>query len=230
LFDIQKTEVRKAELGNTPEHWKLLSSLLIIQGFSEPRKMFNSILLGISAMRSTSFELSGVKIEVVQGDITEMKVDAIVNPANTYLIMGGGVAGAIKRKGGREIEEEAVKKGPIQVGAAVFTSAGRLSCKYVIHAPTVEEPGGSSSLENVAKATKAALKTAESLKISSIAFPGMGTGVGGLDVRSAIATMMREVKNHVLEGTNLKEIFLVAFRSDDYVEFVKGVGEVLATG
>ncbi|PNV78302.1 MAG: O-acetyl-ADP-ribose deacetylase [Thermoproteota archaeon] len=179
-------------------------------------------------VRSTSFELSGVKIEVVQGDITEIDADAIVNPANTHLIMGGGVAGAIKRKGGREIEEEAVKKGPIPIGDAVFTSAGRLSCRYVIHAPTVEEPGGSSSLENVAKATRAALRTAESLKISSIAFPGMGTGVGGLDVRSAVVTMMREVKKHVLGGTALKKIFFVAFRSDDYVEFVKGVGEILA--
>jgi len=179
-------------------------------------------------VRSTSFELSGVKIEVVQGDITEMKVDAIVNPANTRLIMGGGVAGAIKRRGGREIEEEAMEKGPVPIGDAVFTSAGRLGCRYVIHAPTVEEPGGSSSLENVSKAMKAALRTAEYLKISSIAFPGMGTGVGGLDVRSAVVTMMREIKKHVLKGTCLKEIFLVAFRSDDYVEFVKGVGEVLA--
>lgn len=179
-------------------------------------------------MRSTSFELSGVKIEVIQGDITEMKVDAIVNPANTRLIMGGGVAGAIKRRGGREIEEEAMEKGPVPIGDAVFTSAGRLGCRYVIHAPTVEEPGGSSSLENVSKAMKAALRTAESLKISSIAFPGMGTGVGGLDVRSAVVTMMREIKKHVLKGTCLKEIFLVAFRSDDYVEFVKGIGEVLA--
>lgn len=179
-------------------------------------------------MRSTSFELSGVEIEVVQGDITEMKVDAIVNPANTRLIMGGGVAGAIKRKGGKEIEEEALKKGPIPIGDAVFTSAGKLYCRYVIHAPTVEEPGGSSSLENVRKATRAALKTAEYLKISSIAFPGMGTGVGGLDVRSAAATMMREIKRHVMEGTCLKKIYFVAFRSDDYVEFVKGVGEVLA--
>ena len=77
------------------------------------------------------------KIEVVQGDLTELGVDAIVNAANNKLVMGGGVAGAIKRKGGRIIEEEAVKKGPIKIGEALATTAGVLPAKYVIHAATM---------------------------------------------------------------------------------------------
>ncbi|MEX2689946.1 MAG: macro domain-containing protein, partial [Candidatus Njordarchaeum guaymaensis] len=77
-----------------------------------------------------------VEIIVIKGDITKMDVDAIVNPANSLLIMGGGVAGAIKRRGGQIIEDEAVKQGPIPVGNAVITSAGNLKARYVIHAPT----------------------------------------------------------------------------------------------
>jgi len=90
----------------------------------------------------TSFERTykGVRIVVLTGDITKQEVDAIVNPANSMLVMGGGVAGAIKRVGGKEIEDESVKHAPVPVGEAVATGAGRLKAKYVIHAPTMERP------------------------------------------------------------------------------------------
>ncbi|MCM8763108.1 MAG: macro domain-containing protein, partial [Candidatus Omnitrophica bacterium] len=81
--------------------------------------------------------IKGCEIKVIEGDITDLAVDAIVNAANNKLVMGGGVAGAIKKKGGKEIEEEAVKKGPIKIGEAIETKAGRLKAKYVIHAATM---------------------------------------------------------------------------------------------
>ena len=93
---------------------------------------------------------------VQKGDITELKVDAIVNPANSSGYMGGGVAGVIKRIGGFEIEKEAVSKAPIPVGDAVVTTAGKLPCKYVIHAPTMKQPAMRIGVENVRLATRAA--------------------------------------------------------------------------
>lgn len=128
------------------------------------------------------------------GDITEFTGDVIVNPANTKLIMGGGVAGAIKRKGGEEIEKEATKYAPIPIGKAIATHAGKLKCKYVIHAPTVEEPGLPSSFENVYKATKAAIEEASKLGINSIAFPLMGAGVGGLTPSESIKAMVKAIE------------------------------------
>ena len=136
-------------------------------------------------------EKSGVVLSLVVGDITEFSGDAVVNPANRYLIMGGGVAGAIKRKGGVEIENEARRCAPIEIGQAVVTSAGKLKCKAVIHAPTVEAPGGSSSFNYVYKATLAALKVAKERNLKSVAFPLMGAGVGGLTPEEAIEAMAK---------------------------------------
>lgn len=133
----------------------------------------------------------GVFLNVVSGDITEFTGDAVVNPANTYMLMGGGVAGAIRKRGGDVIELEARKHAPVLVGRAVITSAGRLKCRYVIHAPTVETPGGRSSVEKVYKATKAALEEARKTGMKSVAFPLMGAGVGGLTLREALESMTK---------------------------------------
>ncbi len=138
-----------------------------------------------------------MKIKVLKGDLTELEVDAIVNPANSLGYMGGGVAGAIKRKGGREIEEEAVKKAPIKVGSAVATTSGKLKCRYVIHAPTMERPAMRISVDNVEKATRAAFELAKSMKLKSIALPGMGTGVGGVKEEDAARAMMDVAKDYV---------------------------------
>ena len=138
-----------------------------------------------------------MKIKVLKGDLTELEVDAIVNPANSLGYMGGGVAGAIKRKGGREIEEEAVKKSPIEVGSAVATTSGKLKCRYVIHAPTMERPAMRIGVDNVEKATRAAFELAKSMKLKSIALPGMGTGVGGVKEEDAARAMMKVAKDYV---------------------------------
>jgi len=139
-----------------------------------------------------------MSIFVRKGDLTQVVCDAIVNPANSYGYMGGGVAGAIKRVGGREIESEAVAKAPIHVGEAVVTTSGSLPCKYVIHAPTMKEPAMKIPVENVKLATRAALELALKTNIRSIAIPGMGTGVGRVpadDAAKAIVSIAKEFEN-----------------------------------
>ena len=149
-------------------------------------------------------------ITVAQGDIAQSQAEAIVNPANSRLIMGGGVAGAIKRIGGPAIEKEALQKAPIRVGEAIATSAGKIRARYVIHAPTMSLPAMSTDLESVEKATSAALRVARNLELSSIAVPGMGTGVGGVPVDEAARTMVGAIRQHLLEGTTLRHILLVS--------------------
>jgi len=134
-------------------------------------------------------------IIIEKGDLTQVKCDVIVNPANSSGYMGGGVAGAIKRVGGAIIEKQAILQAPISVGNAVITIAGNLPCNFVIHAPTMEKPAMHIGLENVKRATYAALKIASEKRLKSIAIPGMGTGVGGVDKKAAAKAMMSIVKD-----------------------------------
>jgi O-acetyl-ADP-ribose deacetylase (regulator of RNase III) len=163
------------------------------------------------------------RITVTTGDITKLEVDAIVNAANSLLIMGGGVAGAILQAGGREIQQEANKKAPVPVGKAAATTAGKLKAKYVIHAPTMERPAMPTSKQNVRLATRGALECARQLGIISVAFPGMGTGVGGLSVEEAANVMIDEIKSQIDSGTSLKKIVLVGFGFDLTEAFEKAV-------
>jgi len=158
---------------------------------------------------------SGVKIKVVQGDITEMEVDAIVNAANNHLWMGVGVAGAIKRKGGGEIEDEAMKKGPISVGEAVVTSAGKLKAQYVIHAAVMGQDLITNE-EYMKNATSNSLKRAEELKINSVAFPAFGTGVGGFPMDRCARIMLDEVKDFSKKSKYVKEVLFVLFDKKSY--------------
>jgi len=168
-----------------------------------------------------------VIITVTSGDITKLEVDAIVNAANSLLIMGGGVAGAILRAGGREIQQEANKKAPVPVGKAVATTAGKLKAKYVIHAPTMERPAMPTSKQNVGLAVRGALECARQLDIASVAFPGMGTGVGGLNLEEAAEVMVAEIKRHIDSDTSLKRIILVGFGTDLTHAFERALGKSL---
>jgi len=188
-----------------------------------------NIVLTVKPMTSLERTYKGVKIVVLTGDITKQEVDAIVNPANSRLIMGGGAAGAIKRAGGKEIEDEAVKHAPVPVGEAMATGAGRLKAKYVIHAPTMERPVMHIGKRNVGLSVRGALKCAEGLEIRSIAFPGMGTGVGGLSLEEAARAMINEVKEHIDKRTTLKQIVFIGFNEDLTKAFERAVKEVLAT-
>ena len=137
-----------------------------------------------------------MQVHVAKADITLAPVDAIVSPANSLGIMGGGLAGAIKRRGGDKIQHEAMACAPIAVGAAVVTTAGRLHTRAVIHAPTMEEPGLKVGVENVRRATRAALIAAAVNEFDVIAMPGLGTGIGGVDWDEAARAMVDELRAH----------------------------------
>lgn len=168
-------------------------------------------------------KIKDTEIKVMMGDITELRVDAIVNAANNKLVMGGGVAGAIKKKGGRIIEEEAVKKGPIEIGDAIATSAGELAAKYVIHAATMGMDFKTDE-EKLRNSCKNALKVAEDLKIKSIAFPALGCGVGGFPLLACAKIMGQEVLKHLREKeSGLKEIIFCLYDKEALEFFKKGI-------
>ncbi|MCS7131368.1 MAG: macro domain-containing protein [Hadesarchaea archaeon] len=153
-------------------------------------------------------KLGNVKISVKCGDLTSEEVDAICNPANSLMIMGGGVAGAIKRTGGEEIEREARKHAPVSVGNAIATTAGKLKVKWVIHAPTMERPAMRTTSQKVYSATLAALKCAESIGATSIALPGMGTGIGGVPHVDAARAMIQAIKDFGFTASSLRKVIL----------------------
>jgi len=172
-------------------------------------------------------KIKNTEIKILQGDITELKADALVNAANNKLVMGGGVAGAIKRKGGKVIEEEAVKKGPIEIGEAVFTGAGNLSAKFVIHAATMGMDFSTDEIK-VRNAAKSSLKVAEELKIKSLAFPALGCGTGGFPYLAAAKIMAQEVLKHLRENdSGLKEIIFCLYEEEAFKVFNKGVAGYL---
>jgi len=154
------------------------------------------------------FKIGNLTVAVKRGDLTKESADAICNPANSLMLMGGGAAGALKRAGGEEIEREARKHAPVAVGKAVVTSAGRLKARWVIHAPTMPRPAMRVSSENVYLATKAALECADSLGAKSIAIPGMGTGVGGVSFEEAARAMVKALRDFAPDSRSLKEIVL----------------------
>jgi O-acetyl-ADP-ribose deacetylase len=137
-----------------------------------------------------------MQIHLAKSDITEMAVDAVVSPANSLGIMGGGVAAALARKGGPTIQREAMSLAPIAVGAAVVTNAGTLWAKNIIHVPTMEEPGLKVPVEDVRRAMRAALLAASQRGFEVIAVPGLGTGLGGTAPSDAARAMVNELRAH----------------------------------
>jgi O-acetyl-ADP-ribose deacetylase (regulator of RNase III) len=170
-------------------------------------------------------KLRRILVRVLQGDITESKTDAIVNAANNQLWMGAGVAGAIKRKGGDEIEKEALAKGPIEVGEAVATGAGKLTASYVVHAAAMGQDLATDEAK-IYSATRASLERAEELKLSSIAFPALGTGVGGFPASEAARIMLRAVVGHDAGDGSINEVSFCLFDQATLGAFEKALGEM----
>lgn len=165
-------------------------------------------------------------IEIVQADITALKVDAIVNAANNHLILGSGVAGAIRTKGGPTIQEECYKIGPIKVGEAAITGAGRLPAKYVIHAAGMgDEPVSERSVHD---SVKNSLVRGEEAKINSIAFPAIGTGVGGFPIKRCAEIMIKLATEHLQQpGHSINHIIFALFREADKKVFEEALsGEI----
>ena len=177
-----------------------------------------------------------MNIEIVRGDITQQPdLDAIVNAANTELILGSGVAGAIYRRGGEEINREGQAKAPIQLGEAAVTGAGRLPNRYVIHAAAMgyrpedakvpKREGSLSSAAIIADATRNSLLRAEELKLKSIAFPALATGVAAFPVEECAETMMGTVRRYAEEhpASCLTLVRLVLFADADYQVFQRAL-------
>jgi O-acetyl-ADP-ribose deacetylase (regulator of RNase III) len=175
------------------------------------------------------FHLSPVTIAVLEGDITSRGVDAIVNAANNAFWMGGGVAGAIKRRGGAEIEREAMAQGPVRPGESVVTTAGRLPAKHVIHAAVMGQDLQTGA-DLIGQATASALSLAASRALTSIAFPALGTGVGGFPIDECARTMLRAVRDHAARGTSLRTVEFVLFGRAAYDQFVRGAETEVSEG
>jgi len=149
-------------------------------------------------------------IELQQGDLTEMAVDAIVNAANTDLQLGGGVAGAIRRKGGSAIQEECDRIRSIPIGEAALTTGGKLKARYVIHAASMRL-GGCTTADSLRASTRSSLQRAVEKSLKTIAFPAIGTGIAGFPLRECAEIMLAEVVEHLRGQTSLAKVYFVLY-------------------
>lgn len=176
------------------------------------------------------YRLGPTSIILMSGDITEVEADAIVNAANPYLEHGGGVALAIVKKGGYEIQEESRRivreRGPIPVGDVAVTGAGRLRARYVIHAvgPRYGEEGGD---EKLASAIRSSLEKAEELGLGSIALPAISTGVYGYPYRRAAEIMARVIRGKGYES--LRRIIVCLYSEEAYRAFEEVFDTILSS-
>lgn len=158
------------------------------------------------------------RITLVEGDITEQPVDAIVNAANSALVLGAGVAGAIRSKGGPDIQAECDAIGPIEVGDAAVTGAGRLPARFVIHAAGMP-PGGSASEHSVRSSLRRSLELARQHGCRTIAVPAIGAGIGGLSLQRCAEISLEEARAHLEGADPLEEVRFVLFGEPAYRVF-----------
>ncbi|MGH7841140.1 MAG: macro domain-containing protein [Candidatus Binataceae bacterium] len=151
-----------------------------------------------------------MRVTIRLGDLTEAGVDAIVNAANNDLILGGGVAGAIRAKGGPAIQAECDRIGPVPIGEAAITGAGRLAAKHVIHAASMRL-GGSATEQSLREATRNALLRATENRLRTIAFPAIATGIAGFPLDRCAGVMLAEVRDHLRGATTLERIEFVLY-------------------
>lgn len=148
-----------------------------------------------------------MQVHVARAELWTLPVDAVVNPANSLGIMGGGIGGTLRRQGGDVIQHEAMQAAPIAVGAAIVTTAGQLPAKHVIHVPTMEEPGQKIGADNVRRAARAALIAADRNNMKVIAIPGIGTDLGEVPFDEAARAIVEEIRAH--RRPNPETIYLV---------------------
>jgi O-acetyl-ADP-ribose deacetylase (regulator of RNase III) len=158
------------------------------------------------------------KIRLLVGDLTESDADAIVNAANNDLQLGGGVAGAIRRKGGDAIQHECDAIGSIPVGGAAITSGGKLKARFVIHAASMEL-GGRTEATALRSSTAHSLRIASEQGLRSIAFPAVGAGIGGFPMRECAEIMLRECVRHLAGETAVERIDFVLYDDEALVDF-----------
>ena len=162
-----------------------------------------------------------MRLEVVEGDIAAFEVDAVANAANDRLWMGAGVAGALKRAGGDEIEREAVAKGPIALGTAVATGAGELKAKHVIHGAVMGQDLQTNA-DLVRRTTKSCLELADEIGARSLALPAFGTGVGGFPLPECAEIMVDVARSH--EPASLERIVFAVYGDEAREAFEAALG------
>lgn len=150
------------------------------------------------------------RIVIQQGDLTEIDADAIVNAANNDLILGGGVAGAIRRKGGEDIQRECSAIGSIPIGYAAITSGGQLKARHVIHAASMQLGGGTTA-DALRRSTAHSLRIAAEHGLKTIAFPAVGTGIAGFPLKQCAEIMLQEACQHFHGETSLETVYFVLF-------------------
>lgn len=155
------------------------------------------------------------EIRLSQGDISDIEVDAVVNAANTSLQLGSGVAGAIHERGGPGIQQHCDRIGPIELGAAAMTEAGKLPARYVIHAASMN-PGGTTTEDSLRSSVRRSLDLATEHRLSSLALPAIGTGVGGFSVQRCAEILFEEVERHLEDETSLESVRFVLYSEPDY--------------
>ncbi|MBN1540336.1 MAG: macro domain-containing protein [Candidatus Thermoplasmatota archaeon] len=161
-----------------------------------------------------------VRVLLVQGDLSEFCADAIVNAANDHLWMGSGVAGALKRRGGQIIEQEAVRSGPIPVGSAIATTAGSLHARCVIHGAVMGQDLRTDH-DIVRKTTVSCLELALELGLSSIAFPALGCGVGGMTYKDTAGAMKEAIGSMDDDRLHTLDVSIVLYGGDAYRVFTR---------
>lgn len=162
-----------------------------------------------------------MEFDVIQGDIARQEADVLVNAAGTSLRMGSGVAGALRRGAGEEINEEAMSKGPVDLGAVAVTDAYDLNAEHVIHAAAMPHYGdGQATVESIRNATRNALETADELGCESLAIPALGCGVAGFDLWEGARIVAEEIDAY--EPGSLAEVRFIAY-SDEEFETVEEV-------
>ncbi|HJQ74752.1 MAG TPA: macro domain-containing protein [Gaiellaceae bacterium] len=157
-----------------------------------------------------------LRLEVREGDIAAVEADAVANAANDALWMGAGVAGALKRAGGDEIEREAMAQGPIPLGSAVATGAGRLPARYVVHGAVMGQDLRTDA-ELVRRTTRSCLELADELGCRSLALPAFGTGVGGFALADCARIMAEEARS--FESQSLERVIFAVFGDEAYDAF-----------
>ena len=169
------------------------------------------------------------RIRVEEGDLTRVEVDAIVNAANTDLLLGAGVAAAIREGGGPSIQLECDRHGPVALGAAALTSAGQLPARYVIHAAGMQL-GSAPTEQSLRDSARHSLELAAEKGLRSIAFPALGTGVGGFPMQRCAEILLAEAERHAAGETTLEEIRFVLFGEPAYriFEHVQDAGRIRA--
>jgi O-acetyl-ADP-ribose deacetylase len=168
-----------------------------------------------------------VELEVREGDIATVEADAVANAANDRLWMGAGVAGALKRAGGEEVEREAMAQAPVEVGTAIATTAGNLRARYVIHGAVMGQDLRTSA-EIVERTTRSCLALADELGCRSLALPAFGTGVGGFPLSDCARIMIEEARS--FESGSLERIIFAVFGSDAYDAFSSALSSPLPDG